>query len=241
METSAVFHLRQVKKIWSGPGEEFQLAIPELDIQAGAQIAVLGSSGCGKSTLLDILAMTLQPSTSESFHFQPVVEQSTDIRDAWAHRRLDLLAGLRGRHIGYVLQTGGLLPFISVRENIALPRLVCGLADDGATEALAERLQIADQLDKLPSALSVGQRQRVAVARALAHEPAVVLADEPTASLDPHTAAEVLELFVELAAQRGTTLVLASHDWERVTQLGLMKLDHQQIEEPGVLRSEFRT
>jgi len=68
-----------------------------------------------------------------------------------------------------------------------------------------------------------------------------VLADEPTASLDPHTAAEVLELFVELATQRGTTLVLASHDWERVTELGLKRLQHAQIEEPGVLRSEFQT
>lgn len=231
-----------MSKAWgAGPDEEFQLSIPQLDIHAGAQIAVLGPSGCGKSTLLDILAMTLQPSRSESFDFQPQAELNVDIHDAWSHRQLDLLAGLRGRHIGYVLQTGGLLPFISVRENIALPRLVCGLADDNTPEALAERLQIADQLKKLPAALSVGQRQRVAVARALAHEPAVVLADEPTASLDPHTAAEVLELFVELAAQRGTTLILSSHDWERVTQLGLVRLQHEQIERSGVQCSEFRT
>ena len=240
-EAPPVFHLRAVNKVWAGPGDEFRLSIPLLNIRAGAQIAVLGPSGCGKSTLLDILAMTLQPTASETFEFRPTAAGSTDIHDAWTHRRLDLLAGLRGRYIGYVLQTGGLLPFISVRENIALPRLVCGLEDDGTTEALAERLEISDQLEKLPATLSVGQRQRVAVARALAHEPAVVLADEPTASLDPHTAAEVLELFVDLAAQRGTTLVVASHDWERITELGLVRLNHAQLEETGALCSEFRT
>lgn len=236
-----VYCLRGVSKIWQAQDQAFELCVPELEVKAGEQIAVLGQSGCGKSTLLDMLAMTLQPSACGSFGFEPVAGERSDIREAWQQRRLDRLAGLRGRHIGYVLQTGGLLPFISVRENIVLPRRVCGLRDDGATEMLAERLQIADQLDRLPTTLSVGQRQRVAVARALVHEPAVILADEPTASLDPHTAAQVLELLVELAAQQHVTLVVASHDWERVTSLGLTRLHHQQKQSAGVVRSEFRT
>jgi putative ABC transport system ATP-binding protein len=138
-----------------------------------------------------------------------------------------------------VLQTGGLLPFLTVLENIELPRRLCHLEQDETARALAERLQIADQLKKLPAALSVGQRQRVAVARALAHEPTVILADEPTASLDPHTSAEVMELFVDLAAQHGITLVLASHEWEKATALGLTRLHHEQVEGDGFLRSEF--
>ena len=93
----------------------------------------------------------------------------------------------------------------------------------------------------LPATLSVGQRQRVAVARALAHAPEVILADEPTASLDPHTASEVMGLLVELASQRGVTLVVASHDWDGVTSLGLKRLQHEQMEEDGVLKSEFRS
>jgi len=240
-KTTPIFHLRNLTKSWKAQDGEFQLSVPKLDVHAGDQIAVLGQSGCGKSTLLDILAMTLEPSGCDSFHFEPVGTANTDISKVWKDRDMDKLAGLRGRHIGYVLQTGGLLPFISVRENIELPRRLCEMADDGSVEKLGQRLRILDQFDKLPAELSVGQRQRVAVARALAHEPTVVLADEPTASLDPHTAGEVMGLFVELAAQQGTTLLIASHDWERMADLGLARLEHRQVEEPGLLRSEFHT
>ena len=241
MTSPTVFYLRNLTKSWKAQDGEFQLSVPQLDVHVGDQIAVQGQSGCGKSTLLDILAMTLEPSGCDSFHFEPVGAANTDISNAWKNRDMDLLAGLRGRHIGYVLQTGGLLPFISVRENIELPRRLFELPDADTVEALAQRLKISDQLDKLPAELSVGQRQRVAVARALAHEPTVILADEPTASLDPHTAGEVMELFVDLAAQRGITLLIASHDWERMADLGLVRLEHRQVEEKGILRSEFRT
>ncbi len=239
MTAPPVFQLRGVHKVWKSSESQFQLSIPQLEIRAGEQIAVLGQSGCGKSTFLDLLAMTLKPSVSECFRFTPQSASTADIHKAWEHRRLDLLAELRGRHIGYVLQTGGLLPFVSVRENIELPRRVCGLAQDETVQDMAEQLQISSQLEKLPAALSMGQRQRVAVARALAHEPTVLIADEPTASLDPHTAGQVMELFVELARQRGVTLIMASHDWARVNDLGLKKLEHEQIEEHGILRSEF--
>ena len=128
-------------------------------------------------------------------------------------------------------------------QPISLPDFdvhVAGRSNDELGD-LAERLLIADQLDKLPATLSVGQRQRVAVARALAHAPEVILADEPTASLDPHTAGEVMGLLVDLASQRGVTLVVASHDWDGVTSLGLKRLQHEQTQEDGVLKSEFRT
>lgn len=241
MASHLVFHLRGVTKVWAAPDEEFRLSVPHLDIQAGEQIAVLGQSGCGKSTLLDMLAMTLEPTACEAFRFEPEPDNQADIGEAWTKRRMDLMAGLRGRHIGYVLQTGGLLPFLTVRENIELPRRLCNLPQDATAHTLAERLQIADQLKKLPAALSVGQRQRVAVARALAHQPTVVLADEPTASLDPHTSAEVMELFVDLAARNGITLVVASHEWEKTTALGLARLHHEQVEGNGFLQSEFHS
>jgi putative ABC transport system ATP-binding protein len=230
-----------VGKTWSAPDKAFELWVPRLNIRAGAQIALLGRSGCGKSTLLDVLAMTLEPDACESFSFTPQESEGIDIGKVWGKRKLNRLAGLRGRHIGYVLQTGGLLPFLSVRDNIELPRQVCGMPKDHATEMLAERLNISDQLDKLPAALSVGQRQRVAVARALSHEPSVILADEPTASLDPHTAGEVMELVAKLAEQRNITLVVASHDWQGMTDLGMVKLQHEQVEGTGKLRSVFHS
>ena len=229
MASHLVFRLRGVSKVWAAPDGEFRLSVPHVDIRSGEQIAVLGQSGCGKSTLLDLLAMTLEPTDCERFLFEPEPDNPTDIGEAWAKRRLDRMAGLRGRHIGYVLQTGGLLPFLTVRENIELPRRLCHLAEDDTARSLAERLQIADQLKKLPATLSVGQRQRVAVARALAHQPTVILADEPTASLDPHTSAEVMELFVDLAAQNGITLVVTTHEWEMIKALGLSRLHHEQV------------
>jgi putative ABC transport system ATP-binding protein len=241
MPPHPVFRLTGVTKVWAAPDEEFRLSLPHLEIRSGERIALLGPSGCGKSTLLDILAMTLQPTTCASFRFDPQGDDSADVREAWTAHRLDVLAGLRGRHIGYVLQTGGLLPFLTVGQNIELPRQVCGLSTGDTVAKLAQRLGIAGQLHKLPATLSVGQRQRAAVARALAHAPTVVLADEPTASLDPHTAAEVMDLFVELAAERNITLVVASHDWDRMTALGLTRLHHQQTEGSGFLCSEFRS
>jgi putative ABC transport system ATP-binding protein len=128
-----------------------------------------------------------------------------------------------------VPQTGGLFAFLRVRDNIALPRRLLGMKDDGTVEHLAERLGVADQLLKKPSALSVGQRQRVAIARALAHGPALVLADEPTASVDPATADTVMALLLEQAAQNGAAVIVASHDWVRIKQLGLPRL-HPRIE-----------
>jgi putative ABC transport system ATP-binding protein len=100
-------------------------------------------------------------------------------------------------------------------------------------EPLAERLGITRHLDKLPRQLSVGERQRVAVARAMAHRPAVVIADEPTASLDPINADEIMKLFIRLADESGVTLIVATHDWERVERLGLRKLTFDLAQEPG--------
>jgi putative ABC transport system ATP-binding protein len=105
-----------------------------------------------------------------------------------------------------------------VRRNIELPRLLLGLALDRVAEELAEKLGIAAQLDKLPSALSVGQRQRAAIGRALAHEPPIVIADEPTAAIDPLNAQRIMALLVDLVDALGVTLILATHAHELVRE-----------------------
>lgn len=199
-----------------------------LDVAPGAKLAFVGESGSGKSTLLELLAMILEPSDCKAFGFRPQNDdRQYDIATAWRMGDRDVLASLRSRHIGYVLQYGGLLPYLTVRDNIELPRQLLELPTEDAAAALAERLNIAPQLDKLPAELSVGQRQRVAIARALAHEPTVLIADEPTASIDPLNAERIMDLLVGLVEKHGTTLIVASHAHRLMRDAGLSMIDHR--------------
>lgn len=243
MASAPVYQLDNVVKVWSSSGSVFKLVIPELRIEAGERLAVTGVSGCGKSTLLDLLGLALSPTSAERFRFAPRNGAATEIASLWSHRQSDRLGNLRKRHVGYVIQTGALLSFLTVRDNIALSRRALNLPDDGSVGDLARRVGIAAHLDKLPSALSVGERQRVAIARALAHRPSVIIADEPTAALDPLTATKIMSLFLELAAESGLTVIVASHDWERMESLGLHRLRHElgRGEKAGMTVSTFRS
>ncbi|MDP9527878.1 ABC transporter ATP-binding protein [Pseudomonas protegens] len=203
--------LAQVRKSRGEGRQRYSLEIPRLQLRAGDQLAVVGPSGCGKSTLLDLLALVLAPDSAARFEFAPA-RDPIDILGIWRDAGHSALAQLRSRHLGYVLQTGGLLGFLDVRGNIGLPRKLLGLVDDGIPRRLAERLEIADQLHKKPAALSVGQRQRVSCARALAHGPQVLLADEPTAALDPLNAQRVMQLLVQQSRDQGVCCVIATHD-----------------------------
>lgn len=226
----AVFDLANVSK--SRPGaEKYRLVIPRLVVRQGDTLALVGASGCGKSTTLDLLACALRPDTAEMsgkagmpahFFFSPDGKHSTDILDAWQRGGSNLLAGERMRYLGYVLQTGGLLPFLTARDNITL---LCKVLNTmpvhiANIRKMTERLGIGHLLGKYPAQLSVGERQRVAIARALAHGPAVILADEPTAALDPAHSRSVMELFLELARDQGATVVMVSHDQVLAGQVG---------------------
>ncbi len=138
----------------------------------------------------------------------------------WRADRGDALAALRARTVGFVPQTGALLPFLSLRENIVLPQRILGRPDPARVATLAERLGIAAILDRMPAAVSVGQRQRAAVARALAHRPSVILADEPTASVHPAQAVEILDLLTRTAAEDVAALVITTHDAQRALASG---------------------
>ncbi|WP_300627318.1 ABC transporter ATP-binding protein [Pseudomonas sp.] len=199
--------LNAVHKSRGVGSQRYSLVIPALHLRAGEQLAIVGPSGCGKSTLLDMLALVLAPDRIGQFEFNQI-----DMGELWRADRQTALAQLRRRHLGYVLQTGGLLEFLDVRGNIALSRQLLGLKDDGSVARLAEQLEIADQLEKRPAALSVGQRQRVSCARALAHAPQLVLADEPTASLDPLNAERVMQALLAQAREHRAACVIATHD-----------------------------
>ena len=223
-----IYHLRDVIKTRESEGVAFSLKVPSLQIAMGEKIALIGESGCGKSTLLDMLAFILQPTVAGAFRFRPERDgESLDVDAYWKRGRLNDLGDLRKRHIGYVMQTGGLLPYLTVRDNMNLCRSVLGLQPDGTVEHLAEELGIASHLGKMADTLSTGERQRVAIGRALAHMPSIVIADEPTASLDPFAAEKVMSLFIGLAEEYDITVILASHAWRHVKQLGLRRLAHR--------------
>jgi len=227
-----VFALRELCRRYSGGGADFELWVPALTLKAGELVVLKGVSGSGKSTLLDILALVSRPDRAAYFRFTPGPGRGADAAQLWRDGQVDTLSRLRGEHIGYILQTGGLLPFLTVRENIGLPCRLLGRPLLRAVPELAERLGISRQLDKFPAQLSVGERQRVAIARALVHRPNVVLADEPTASVDPLNAAAILQVLLELVERFGTTTVIASHDWQGIA--GLQALEFR-LERDGSL------
>jgi putative ABC transport system ATP-binding protein len=203
-------------------------------VPRGAKLALIGESGSGKSTLLELLAMILMPTASGTFTFSPLRGRpGDDIAAVWNARGANRLSELRSRYIGYVLQHGGLLPYLSVRRNIELPRELLGMPVDGVAAALAGRLGIEPQLDKLPAALSVGQRQRVAIARALAHDPPIVIADEPTAAIDPLNAERIATLLADLAEDLGVTLIVATHAHDLARRAGFALVVHEVTETHG--------
>jgi len=221
-----IYQVKDVVKTRSSNGYAFSLRVPSLRIQRGEKIALIGESGCGKSTLLDMLVFILQPSGVGTFSFHASGADAVDIGAAWKQRKRNRLAALRKAHMGYVMQTGGLLPYLNIYDNINLSRRMLGMKADGTVETLARELGLAQHLHKLPDALSTGERQRVAIGRALAHRPAIVVADEPTASVDPFAAEKIMSLFIGMVEEMNITVIVASHAWRHIKQLGLRRLAH---------------
>ena len=215
--------LRDVRKTRGEGSQRYSLVIPRLDLAPGQQFALIGPSGSGKSTVLDLLALVLSPDAAQRFDFTHINGQ-VDIAGLWRDARQSCLARLRSQQIGYVLQAGGLLACLDVRSNIDLPRKLLGLADDGWVERLAAQLEVSEHMGKKPGALSVGQRQRVSCARALAHDPPLLLADEPTAALDPLNALRVMQLLIGRVRAKGACCVIATHDESLAKSAGLHPL-----------------
>jgi len=187
-------------------GEETVTALDEvsLSIFRGESIAIIGPSGSGKSTLMNILGGLDRPSRGR-YRFEG---------DEVAHFSDDQLADFRNRRIGFVFQSFQLLPRLSALQNVELPMVYSGAAPRARRERAAELLErvgLGSRMGHRPNQLSGGQQQRVAIARSLANQPDLLLADEPTGALDSATGIEVLALFQKLNLE-GLTVVIVTHD-----------------------------
>lgn len=203
-----------------GVGDQaFHVRLPSLQLARGEVAAIVGESGCGKSTLLESLGLLLTPQQLDIFALG--VQGPNLAADVLAHDE-PLLARIRAQQLGFVLQNGGLLPYLTVSENISLPRRLMGQPVSAPfVEEAIDALRLRHLLRSKPSALSIGERQRVACVRALAHAPQLLLADEPTAALDPSTARALFALLLRLVEQLGMAAIVVSHDWALVREFGL--------------------
>ena len=182
--------------------------VPHFEIDAGKQLALRGSSGTGKTTFLNLIAGILQ---ADSGHIVVAGEEMTALSESERDR-------LRAHYIGYIFQTFNLLAGYTTLENVMLGMMFGTGIDTDFAQHLLERVGLGDRMQYRPSQLSVGQQQRVAVARAVANRPCLVLADEPTGNLDYHHANEAVTLIREICCENNAALLIVSHDSEVLGQ-----------------------
>ncbi len=187
-----------------GPGVTF--ACPEFHVAPGAQTALWGPSGCGKSTMLNLISGLLRPDSGR------VVVDGVDIQDL----KEGQLDHFRGAHIGFVFQTFNLLAPFTALQNVLLGMrfsdTVPGREWKNRATLLLERVGLGHRLHSMPQTMSVGEQQRVAIARALANRQKLIVADEPTGSLDPKNSEAVMDLLLEMCAEEKVTLLLVTHE-----------------------------
>jgi len=179
----------------------------DLEIEAGEYISIMGPSGSGKSTLFNMIGGLDKPTGGKVFIDEVDIAQLDAYELAW----------LRCRKIGYIFQTFNLIPVMTALENVTIPMTFAGTPNDEATQrglSLLDKVGLTGRHSHRPSELSGGQQQRVAVARALANNPAIILADEPTGNLDLTTGEDIIKLLKELSMEHGVTVISATHDYK---------------------------
>lgn len=201
-----MIELRNVSKVVDSGGQPLTILHPlDVSFASGQFVAIVGPSGSGKSTLLGLLAGLDAPTTGQ------ILIDGTDITTLSE----DGLARLRGEKIGFVFQFFHLVPSLTALENVLVPMEIAGRSDVMArARKLIDEVGLTDRAHHYPSQLSGGEQQRIAIARALANDPPIVLADEPTGNLDSQTGRFILDLLLGVRKTRGTTLVLVTHDPE---------------------------
>ena len=199
-----MIHIENAHKTYTHHAEEVTaLDRVTLKIEAGEFVSIVGPSGSGKSTLLLLMGGMLSPTSGT------VSIDNTDIYDLPPNAR----SRFRGQHIGFLFQRFHLIPYLTAMENVMVPFLLQGDGGEAASQRatqLLSRVQLEQRFDHKPGELSVGQQQRVALARMLANDPPVILADEPTGNLDPETGGAIIDFLLELN-KTGKTIVMVTH------------------------------
>ncbi|MES2687306.1 MAG: ATP-binding cassette domain-containing protein [Pseudomonadota bacterium] len=199
-----------------GADGAFGVEVKQFRLDPGEAVGVVGPSGCGKSTLIDLFSMLLRPSSAQEFRVA-----GQDVMKLWREGGSSACTRLRASAIGVVLQTGGLLSSLTVWDNVLLSQRLLGRVDAAWALQLLSALDLSGLEKRLPSQLSVGQRQRVAIARSLAHRPGLVFADEPTASIGVEHAPAALALLMRLTQEAGAALLVVSHDLALLREHGI--------------------
>ncbi|HZM24128.1 MAG TPA: ABC transporter ATP-binding protein [Anaerolineales bacterium] len=206
-----LIEIRDAVKVYSTAAGEFG-ALKEVNLQVGAGqfVGIIGKSGAGKSTLLNMITGVDHLTSGE------VIVNSKGSSVSIHNLNEDQIAQWRGQTLGVVFQSFQLLPMLTLVENITLPMDLCGLYNAKQSRERALELlrlvEIEDHGHKLPAQISGGQQQRVAIARALANDPPILIADEPTGSLDSVTADHIFEVFEHLVSDQGKTILMVTHD-----------------------------
>jgi putative ABC transport system ATP-binding protein len=207
-EIANVVRVSNVTKVFKlGKIEVQALKGVNLQIAKGDYISIMGPSGSGKSTLFNMIGGLDKPTSGKVFIDEVDIAQLDAYELAW----------LRCRKIGYIFQTFNIIQVMTALENVTLPMIFAGMHNDAAVEKgmqLLELVGLGDRFSHKPFELSGGQQQRVAVARALANDPAIILADEPTGNLDLTTGEEIIALLKRLSQERGVTVISATHDFK---------------------------
>lgn len=227
-----VISVEKISKTY-GSGESTVNAIKEatFEIFSGETVALLGPSGSGKTTLITMIGCIIEPSCGKL-----MLNENLIYDEKWL---INDTRKLRRENIGFIFQSHNLIPFLSVKENVTLVPLMNGISDKEANvraRELLDYLGVGDKLDKMPAQLSGGQSQRVAIARSLANNPRIILADEPTAALDGERALSVMQLLRKLAHEQEVAIIVVTHD-ERMIPL----FDRILRVEDGVVKESLKS